>query len=84
VGLSAYPVRRSRGGVIQRFVVSYDTEVRKHRGDSLVSRKQMRVIELLVERVAYGGDGGNISISFRPSRIKALAGELAERKEEAP
>lgn len=51
--------------------------------DCLAPREQSRVIELLVERVAYDGDGGNISITFRPSGIKALAGELAERKEEA-
>jgi hypothetical protein len=41
------------------------------------------VIELLVERVNYDGDGGYISITFRPSGIKTLASELAERKEEA-
>ena len=51
--------------------------------DCLAPREQARVIELLVQQVAYDGDGGNISITFRPSGIKALAGELAERKEEA-
>ncbi len=51
--------------------------------DCLAPREQARIIELLVERVAYDGDGGNISITFRPSGIKSLAGELAERKEEA-
>jgi site-specific DNA recombinase len=51
--------------------------------DCLAPREQARVIELLVERVEYDGDGGNVSITFRPSGIKALAGEFAERKEEA-
>jgi site-specific DNA recombinase len=51
--------------------------------DCLAPREQARVIELLVECVAYDGEGGNISITFRPSGIKALAGELAERQEEA-
>ena len=51
--------------------------------DCLAPREQARVIELLVERVAYDGDGGNISITFRPSGIKQLAGELAKRKEDA-
>jgi site-specific DNA recombinase len=46
--------------------------------DCLAPREQSRVIELLVERVNYDGDGGNISITFRSSGIKALAGELAE------
>lgn len=49
----------------------------------LAPREQSRVIELLVERVNYDGDGGNISITFRPSGIKTLGVELAERKEEA-
>jgi site-specific DNA recombinase len=48
--------------------------------DCLAPREQARVFELLVERVAYDGDGGNISITFRPSGIKTLA---AERQEEA-
>ena len=51
--------------------------------ECLVPREQARVIELLVERVAYDGQGGNVAITFRPSGIKALAGELAARKEEA-
>jgi len=51
--------------------------------DCLAPREQARAIELLVERVEYDGDGGSVSITFRPSGIKALAGELANRKEEA-
>jgi site-specific DNA recombinase len=51
--------------------------------DCLAPREQARVIELLVERVSYDGDGGNISITFRPTGIKTLAGELAKRNEEA-
>jgi hypothetical protein len=51
--------------------------------DCLAPHEQARVIELLVECVAYNGEAGNISITFRPSGIRSLAGELAARKEEA-
>lgn len=51
--------------------------------DSLAPREQSRVVELLVERVEYDGNAGNIAITFRPAGIKTLAGELANRKEEA-
>ena len=51
--------------------------------DCLAPREQSRVIELLVERVAYDGAGGNISITFRASGIKTLACELAKRTEDA-
>jgi site-specific DNA recombinase len=44
--------------------------------DCLAPREQARVIELLVEQISYDGDGGNISITFRPTGIKTLAGEL--------
>jgi site-specific DNA recombinase len=46
-------------------------------------REQARVIELLIERISYDGVGGNVSITFRPTGIKSLLGQLAERKEEA-
>ncbi len=51
--------------------------------ECLVPREQARVIELLIECVTYDGEGGNVAITFRPSGIKALASELAQRKEEA-
>jgi site-specific DNA recombinase len=51
--------------------------------DCLAPREQARVVELLVERVAYDGGAGNISITFRPAGIKTLAGELTQRKDEA-
>lgn len=51
--------------------------------ECLAPREQSRVIDLLVERVAYDGAGGSVSITFRPSGIKALAGELARRKDTA-
>ena len=38
--------------------------------DCLVSREQARILELLVERVAYDGEAGSISITFRPAGIK--------------
>jgi hypothetical protein len=40
-------------------------------------------IERFVERVAHDGRAGKIAITFRPTGIKTLASELAERKDEA-
>ena len=51
--------------------------------DCLAPREQARVIELLIDRVTFDGDGGNVSITFRPSGIKTLASELADQKEVA-
>jgi site-specific DNA recombinase len=48
---------------------------------SLAPREQARVIELLVERVAYDGNGGHLAITFRSSGIKALASEMTKQKE---
>lgn len=45
--------------------------------DSLTPREQVRVVQLLVERVDYDGATGNVSITFHPSGIKTLADELA-------
>jgi len=49
--------------------------------DSLAPREQARVVQLLVERVAYDGRDGQISVTFRPTGIKTLAAELASREE---
>ncbi len=51
--------------------------------DALTPRQQARVIELLVERVVFDGPGESISITFRASGLKTLAGQLDERKEDA-
>lgn len=51
--------------------------------DNLSPREQSRVIELLVECVKFDGDAGSISITFRPTGLKTLASERAERKEHA-
>jgi hypothetical protein len=48
--------------------------------DCLAPHEQARVIELLVERIAYDGDGGNISITFLPSGIKSLAADRRRRQ----
>ena len=44
--------------------------------DALVPREQARVLRLLVERVGFDGREGTLSITFRPSGIKALAQEV--------
>ena len=50
--------------------------------ESLTSNEQTRIVHLLVERVDYDGANGNVSITFRPSGIKNLADELADRTKE--
>jgi site-specific DNA recombinase len=51
--------------------------------DALVPREQRRVLELLVERVEYDGERGNISVTFQPCGIKALTQELTRHQEDA-
>ena len=41
--------------------------------ESLTSREQARIVRLLVERVEYDGQNGTVSVTFRPTGIKALA-----------
>jgi site-specific DNA recombinase len=50
--------------------------------DSLTPREQARVVQLLVERVDYNGATGKVSITFYPSGIRTLAGELAQNNSE--
>jgi len=45
--------------------------------DVLFPVEQARIIELLIERIEYNGESGNLSITFHPVGIKALAGEIA-------
>ncbi len=47
--------------------------------DTLAPREQARVVQLLVERVVYDGKAGKVAITFRPTGIKALAGELGAK-----
>ncbi len=46
--------------------------------EALTPREQVRVLELLIERVTYDGPGENVSITFRPTGIKSLLSESAE------
>jgi site-specific DNA recombinase len=50
--------------------------------DCLAPREQVRVIELLVERVMFDGKAGKLSITFHECGIRALARELAQRQED--
>jgi site-specific DNA recombinase len=50
--------------------------------DSLTQREQARIVQLLIEQVDYDGAAGKVSITFRPSGIKMLAGELANQPKE--
>jgi len=48
--------------------------------DALSPREQVRVMQLLVERVDYDGEKGTVSITFHPTGIRSLADEM-KRKE---
>jgi site-specific DNA recombinase len=50
---------------------------------TLAPREQARVLELLIQRVDYDGQHGNVSLTFHPCGIKSLAQELANRQEDA-
>ncbi|HPD29071.1 MAG TPA: recombinase family protein, partial [Phycisphaerae bacterium] len=50
--------------------------------ESLSPREQVRVMQLLVERVDYDGEKGTVSVTFHPTGIGALV-EEARRKEVA-
>lgn len=45
--------------------------------ESLAPRDQARVIELLIERIDYHGQQGQLSLTFRPSGIQAITQETA-------
>ncbi len=46
--------------------------------EALAPREQVRVTELLVERVDYDGATGTVSISLHPAGIKMLSSEMGE------
>jgi site-specific DNA recombinase len=46
--------------------------------EALTPREQVRLIELLVERVEYDGPAGKVSITFRPTGLKSLASTFPE------
>ena len=50
--------------------------------ETLSPQEQARVIELLVEKVEYDGRDGQVTVTFHPTGIKALADELAEHQPE--
>jgi site-specific DNA recombinase len=49
---------------------------------ALTPAERARVVGLLVEQVAYDGAGGRVAVTFRPTGIKTLADELAQRQQE--
>jgi hypothetical protein len=50
--------------------------------ESLTPREQARVVQLLVQQVAYDGAKSKVSIAFHPTGIKTLADELARQGKE--
>ena len=49
--------------------------------ETLTAKEQGRLLNLLVQRVEFDGQGGTVSITFHPSGIKTLAQE--QKKQEA-
>lgn len=47
----------------------------------LESHEQIRIVQLLVERVIYDGTAGDVDITLRPNGVRALANELFTREE---
>ena len=45
--------------------------------EALAPREQARILALRIERIDHDGQRGNVSITFRPTGIRALAAELA-------
>lgn len=50
-----------------------------HVWEALTPREQARVLDLLIERVTYDADSSTLSITYRPTGIKSLAKQTAER-----
>jgi site-specific DNA recombinase len=45
---------------------------------TLAPREQARILELIIERVDYDGERGQVSLTFRPCGIRSLTQELPE------
>ncbi len=48
--------------------------------DVLFPNEQARIINLLIEKVAYNGEKGMVTINFQPLGIKTLAEEAGAKK----
>jgi len=48
--------------------------------DALSPREQVRVMQLLVERVDYDGAKGTVSITFHPTGIRSLVEEMKQKE----
>jgi len=51
--------------------------------EALTPREHAQVLELLIERVTYDADSSTLSIAYRPTGIKSLANQTAQRIEDA-
>lgn len=51
--------------------------------DCLAPREQVRIVDLLVERVSYDGHASSVAITFRPSGMQAVSNEVSKRKDDA-
>jgi hypothetical protein len=49
---------------------------------TLTPEEQARVVDLVVERVAYDGGKGTVAITFRPTGLEALTDDLAAQPQE--
>ena len=44
--------------------------------ETLAPKEQARIVRLLVERVEYDGEKGKVTMTFRPSGLRALGEDL--------
>ena len=52
--------------------------------DSMTLKERTRAVRLLVERVGYDGEAEKVSVTFSPSGIMLLSGEMRTAEQEVP
>ena len=48
--------------------------------EMLSPKEQARIVRLLIERVAYDGEHGKLSLTFRPSGLRTVCDEMAAKE----
>ncbi len=69
-------------GVVDEYEVETALAAFNPLWETLTPREQVRIVQLVVERVDYDGSAGKVSITFQPSGIKSLAHELSQPRKE--
>ena len=48
--------------------------------EMLSPKEQARIVRLLIERVAYDGENGKLSLTFRPTGLRTVCDEMAAKE----